>query len=103
MTAPAPAAISSITVLGHLFSYARAGSAATKLAPGDIDPDMVARTPPSFTLAASRAISETARAAVFSLFREARNAGVSTAFDANVRTGCGRCRKRAKHWPKFCR
>ena len=71
---------------GHQFSYARAGSAATKLAPGDIDPDMVADATFVHASGITQAISETARAAVFSLFREARNAGVSTAFDANVRT-----------------
>lgn len=72
--------------VGHQFSYARAGSAATKLAPGDIDPDAVADATFVHASGITQAISPTARAAVLALFREARAAGVSTAFDANVRT-----------------
>lgn len=72
--------------VGHQFSYARAGSAATKLAPGDIDPDAVSDATFVHASGITQAISPTARAAVLALFREARAAGVSTAFDANVRT-----------------
>lgn len=71
---------------GHQFSYARAGSAATKLAPGDIDPREVANAQFVHSSGITQAISESARAATRALFNEARDAGVSTAFDANVRT-----------------
>ncbi len=70
---------------GHQFSYARAGSAATKLAPGDIDPDAVADAVFVHSSGITQAISQSARAATLALFREARAAGVSTAFDANFR------------------
>jgi len=71
---------------GHQFSYARAGSAATKLAPGDIDPREVANAQFVHSSGITQAISESARAATRALFNEARDSGVSTAFDANVRT-----------------
>ena len=71
---------------GHQFSYARAGSAATKLAPGDIDTAAVGRAQFVHTSGITQAISVTARAAALTLFRAARNAGVSTAFDANFRS-----------------
>jgi len=71
--------------VGHQFSYARAGSAATRLAAGDIDPRQVASAQFVHSSGITQAISESARAATLALFGEARDAGVSTAFDANVR------------------
>jgi 2-dehydro-3-deoxygluconokinase len=71
---------------GHSFSYARAGSAATKLAPGDIDADAVADSQFVHASGITQAISASARSAVLSLFQEARKVGVTTAFDANLRT-----------------
>jgi 2-dehydro-3-deoxygluconokinase len=70
----------------HSFSYARSGSAATKLAPGDIDPSAVAQAQFVHSSGITQAISQSARAAVQTLFREARTVGVSTVFDPNVRT-----------------
>jgi 2-dehydro-3-deoxygluconokinase len=70
---------------GHQFSYARAGSAASKLAPGDIDIDAVEDAQFVHASGITQAISGTARAAVLTLFTEARKAGVTTAFDANFR------------------
>ena len=70
---------------GHQFSYARAGSAATQLAPSDIDVVAVERAQFVHASGITQAISATARAAALTLFREARAVGVSTAFDANYR------------------
>jgi 2-dehydro-3-deoxygluconokinase len=69
----------------HAFSYARAGSAAAKLAPGDIDPDVVEKAQFVHSTGITQAISASARAAVQTLFREAQAAGVSTVFDPNFR------------------
>ena len=73
------------TPTGHQFSYARAGSAATKLAPGDIDDAAVERAQFVHASGITQAISKTARAATLKLFQVARTAGVSTAFDGNFR------------------
>ena len=70
---------------GHQFSYSRVGSAASKLAPGYIDAAAVERAQFVHASGITQAISYTARAAALTLFREARAAGVSTAFDANYR------------------
>jgi 2-dehydro-3-deoxygluconokinase len=70
----------------HFFSYARAGSAATKLAPGDIDSRAVAHAQFVHSSGITQAISASARAAVQQLFMRARTEGVSTAFDPNLRT-----------------
>lgn len=72
---------------GHRFSYARAGSAATKLAPVDIDEAAVERAQFVHASGITQAISATARAATLKLFQTARSAGVSTAFDGNFRAG----------------
>ena len=70
---------------GHQFSYARAGSAASRLSPGDIDLDVVGNAQFVHASGITQAISTSARAATLAMFREARNMGVTTAFDANVR------------------
>ncbi|MBC7709344.1 MAG: sugar kinase [Rhizobacter sp.] len=70
---------------GHHFSYARAGSAATKLSPSDIDDNVVERAQFVHSSGITQAISTSARAAALKLFQVARQAGVSTAFDANFR------------------
>ena len=70
---------------GHHFSYARAGSAATKLSPSDIDDNVVERAQFVHASGITQAISASARAAALKLFQVARQAGVSTAFDANFR------------------
>ena len=70
---------------GHHFSYARAGSAATQLSPSDIDGNVVERAQFVHTSGITQAISASARAAALKLFQVARQAGVSTAFDANFR------------------
>ena len=70
---------------GHTFSYARTGSAASKLAPGDIDMDAVADAQFVHASGITQAISASARAATVAMFQEARKMGVTTAFDANFR------------------
>jgi 2-dehydro-3-deoxygluconokinase len=70
---------------GHQFSYSRAGSAATRLAPSHIEAAAVERAQFVHASGITQAISDTARAAALTLFREARSVGVSTAFDANYR------------------
>lgn len=71
---------------GHQFSYARAGSAASRLAPGDVDAKAVEAAQMVHTSGITQAISTSARAAALAMFQIARTAGVSTAFDANLRT-----------------
>ena len=70
---------------GHHFSYARAGSAATQLAPDDIAEDAVERAQFVHASGITQAISATARGATLKLFKLARSAGASTAFDGNFR------------------
>ena len=70
---------------GHTFSYARTGSAASKLAPGDIDMDAVADAQFVHASGITQAISTSARSATLAMFKEARKMGVTTAFDANFR------------------
>ena len=70
---------------GHQFSYARAGSAASRLSPDDVDLDVVGNAQFVHTSGITQAISTGARAAALAMFREARRMGVTTAFDANVR------------------
>ena len=70
---------------GHEFSYARAGSAASRLSPDDFDLDVVGDAQYVHASGITQAISTSARAATLALFREARRTGVTTAFDANVR------------------
>ena len=70
---------------GHTFSYARTGSAASKLASGDIDMDAVADAQFVHASGITQAISTSARSATLAMFQEARKMGVTTAFDANFR------------------
>ena len=70
---------------GHTFSYARTGSAASKLAPSDIDMEAVADAQFVHASGITQAISASARAATLAMFQEARKMGVTTAFDANFR------------------
>ncbi len=70
---------------GHTFSYARTGSAASKLAIGDIDMDAVADAQFVHASGITQAISASARAATLAMFQQARKMGVTTAFDGNYR------------------
>jgi 2-dehydro-3-deoxygluconokinase len=70
---------------GHTFSYARSGSAASRLAPGDVDMDAVADAQFVHASGITQGISASARAATLAMFQEARKMGATTAFDANFR------------------
>ena len=69
------------------FTYYRAGSAASFLEPGDIDPDYIGSTKVVYASGISQAISRSSRAAVLKAFKIAREHNVTTAFDTNLRLG----------------
>ena len=73
---------------GHHFSYARAGSAASRMSPSDLKGgwlNLIAQSHWFHVSGISMAISETARATVFEAMRQARIAGTQVAFDTNLR------------------
>src|SRR5437867_159886 len=67
------------------FTYYRAGSAASTLAPDDLDPDYIRAARLLHASGISQAISESSRRAVRAAFEIARGAGVRTSFDPNFR------------------
>ena len=67
------------------FTYYRAGSAASTLGPDDVDPDFVASTRIVHCSGITQALSPSCRAAVRRVFEIAREAGVMTSFDPNLR------------------
>jgi 2-dehydro-3-deoxygluconokinase len=70
---------------GHAFTYFRAGSAASRLAPSDM-PDAAIRSAKIFHLSGiSQAISGTAADAGFHAIDVARAAGVRVSYDTNLR------------------
>lgn len=69
------------------FTYYRAGSAASFLEPGDIDPDYIAGAKVVYASGITQAISKSSRAAVLEAFRIARDNNITTAFDTNLRLG----------------
>jgi 2-dehydro-3-deoxygluconokinase len=71
---------------GHQFSYYRKGSAASLIIPEDIPIDFIARAKYLHVSGISQAISETARAAVFTAIEVARAATVAVSYDTNLRT-----------------
>jgi 2-dehydro-3-deoxygluconokinase len=70
---------------GHVFSYMRAGSAASRLTPDDIPADMVRNARILHASGISQAISSSAADAVFAAMRIARAAGVTVSYDTNLR------------------
>lgn len=70
---------------GHVFSYLRAGSAASRMAPGDVPADYVAGARILHCSGISQAISGTATDAVFRAIEIAREAGVMVSYDTNLR------------------
>lgn len=68
---------------GHEFSYYRAGSAASRVAPGDVPARLDARIVQASGI--SQAISPSACDAVFHAFEVARAHGAKTAYDTNFR------------------
>ncbi len=70
---------------GHVFSYMRAGSAASRLTPEDIPVDAVKNARILHSSGISQAISSSAADAVFAAMRIARSAGVTVSYDTNLR------------------
>jgi 2-dehydro-3-deoxygluconokinase len=70
---------------GHVFSYMRAGSAASRMTPEDMPADAIKSAKVVYASAISQAISSSAADAVFHAMRLARQAGVTVAYDTNLR------------------
>jgi 2-dehydro-3-deoxygluconokinase len=83
----APTAVYFIThgPSGHVFSYRRAGSAASRLAPADLPLDVIAGARFLHVSGISQAISATACDAVFAAIDHARSHGVRISYDSNLR------------------
>lgn len=67
------------------FTYYRAGSAASRLGPDDIDPDYIASAKIVHSSGITQALSPSCRAAVKRAFEVAREKDVMTSFDPNLR------------------
>lgn len=70
---------------GHVFSYMRAGSAASRMTPDDVPADMIRNAKVLHASGISQAISSSAADAVFTAMRIARGAGVMVSYDTNLR------------------
>lgn len=70
---------------GHHFSYLRAGSAASRMSPGDIPADMLTASSIVHASGISMAISENACDTVLEAFSRARAVGATVSFDSNLR------------------
>lgn len=70
---------------GHSFSYYRAGSAASRMTPGDIPEDYIAGAKVLHVSGISQGISVSAADAVFHAIAVARRAGVRVSYDTNLR------------------
>jgi 2-dehydro-3-deoxygluconokinase len=70
---------------GHEFSYLRAGSAASRMRPGDLPLDLIRDSKVLHASGISQAISMSACDAVFAAIDAARRAGVKISYDTNLR------------------
>ena len=70
---------------GRQFSYARRGSAASHLAPGDLDETRIQNAQILHVSAISLAVSSSMRHAAFKACRLAKDAGVKVSLDTNLR------------------
>jgi 2-dehydro-3-deoxygluconokinase len=70
---------------GHVFSYLRAGSAASRLRPADLPHELLRASQIVHASGISMAISADAADAVFAAFDLARGAGAKISFDPNLR------------------
>ena len=70
---------------GHVFSYLRKGSAASRIRPADLPLDLIRDATFFHTSGISQAISDTACDTVFAAIEAARGAGVRIAYDSNLR------------------
>lgn len=73
------------TEKGHQFTFARAGSAASRLAPAEIPEPYITRAKILEASAISQAISDSANAAVLQAMALAKNHRVTIAYDTNLR------------------
>jgi 2-dehydro-3-deoxygluconokinase len=70
---------------GHVFSYARAGSAASLVAEADLPLDQIASARVLHVSGISQAISTECADAVFAAIRHARQSGTAVSYDTNLR------------------
>src|ERR1700692_3950339 len=70
---------------GHVFSYMRAGSAASRMTPDDVPAEMIRGAKVLHASGISQAISSSAADAVFAAMRMARAAGITVSYDTNLR------------------
>ena len=70
---------------GHVFSYLRKGSAASRIRPANLPLDLIRDATFFHTSGISQAISDTACDTVFAAIEAARGAGVRIAYDSNLR------------------
>ena len=70
---------------GHAFSYLRAGSAASRLAPSNLPLDVIRASRTLHVSGISQAISTSACDAVFAAIAAAREAGARVSYDPNLR------------------
>jgi 2-dehydro-3-deoxygluconokinase len=70
---------------GHVFSYARAGSAASLVAEADLPLDQIASARVLHVSGISQAISTECADAVFAAIRHARQNGTAVSYDTNLR------------------
>lgn len=70
---------------GHQFSYLRAGSAASRMTPGDLPADYIVGAKLLHVSGISQAISDSAADTVFRAMEIAREAGVRVSYDSNLR------------------
>lgn len=71
---------------GHVFTYRRAGSAASRMTPQDLDPALIASARFLHVSGISQAISGSAAETVAAAIAMARRAGVAVSFDTNFRS-----------------
>src|SRR5262249_50327307 len=70
---------------GHVCSYMRAGSAASRMTSDDVPAEMIREAKVLHASGISQAISSSAADAVFTAIRIARGAGVLVSYDTNLR------------------
>jgi 2-dehydro-3-deoxygluconokinase len=70
---------------GHVFSYLRAGSAASRMRPADLPLGLIAGARFFHTSGISQAISESARESVAAAIAAARKGGAQVVYDCNLR------------------
>ena len=70
---------------GHSFSYLRAGSAASRMQPADLDLALIAKAKFLHVSGISQAISASACDTVFAAIAHARASGVKVSYDSNLR------------------